>query len=892
MKRIAFIFCLFFSLSPVYASHIVGGDISYDYLGNNQYRFYVSVYRDNLSGGAAFDSPLNFSVFRIIGNTRFADYEFTYTGFTSVPTNFNNPCGTAPTNIDTQNAIYTQVITLPPIAGGYRVAYQRCCRGPNINNLQSPDNTGLTLTIDVPGITNNNYINSSPHFTNYPPLVLCSQDDLVFNHSATDADGDDLVYSLVTPYAGGTSGNPAPNPIPAPNYPLVNWAGGFSATQALGPSASISINPTTGVINAFPTITGRYVVGIQVQEFRNGVLISTTIRDFIFQVFNCQIVLQAELPTQQELASFTSFCDGNLTIQFENNSFGGSTYHWDFGVNGITTDVSTAATPTFNYPDTGHYTVQLIANPGSACTDTAYMEIDLYNAVNISFDIIDTLCFEGNSIDIIPVTDAPIGSSFEWNFTPDGVPLTSTIKNPVGVSFATSGWKHVDVTASFAICEGTHLDSIFIIPKPIANFEMPQNYKCDGLQVDFINTSQNSTDYTWSFFNNQSSTDFEPSINFPAGGSYDVKLVTSANGSCPDSITQTLIVNELMTVSFTNSPDQCITDNLFDFIGQVTGPDHAVFTWDFGNGASVGNSNDTSVFGVNYTVPGTHTVTFTGNFDACEEVATSELFIYSSPTIGFGLVDGLQCVPWTAQFIDQSFSETPINYSWDFGDGSAVSTDSDPNHVYETPGMYVVSLTIRTDEGCIDTLFLTREDLINIFPIPDAQFSVSTEETDICHSSIYFTNESSGATNYKYWFDEGATFSTQENPGFAYSTSGYHYPYLIAYNQEGCSDTTATTRIYIEPFSVYIPNTFTPNDDGFNTVLTPQMWLTPTEWDFKIYNRWGEIVYRSTDYTESWDGNSKGLPVQDGTYQYILRYKPCSAEQGTVFLEGHINLLR
>lgn len=880
------------SFSPLFASHIVGGDISYDYLGNNQYRFYVSVYRDNLSGGAAFDSPLNFSVFRINGNTRYGDYEFTYTGFTNVPTNFNNPCGTAPTNIDTQNAIYTQVITLPPLPGGYRVAYQRCCRGPNINNLQSPDATGLTLTIDVPGTANNNYINSSPHFTNYPPLVLCSQDNLVFDHSATDADGDQLVYSLVTPYAGGTSANPAPNPIPAPNYPLVTWAGGFGPTQALGPSATININPTTGVINAFPTITGRYVVGIQVQEFRNGVLISTTIRDFIFQVFNCQIVLQADLPEQEELATFTSFCDGNLQVQFENNSFGSSTYHWDFGVNGVTTDVSTDATPVFNYPDTGTYIVQLIANPGSACTDTAYMEINLYNAVNINFDIIDTLCFTGNSIDITPVTDAPTGASFEWNFSPDGVPLTSTIKNPQGISFASPGWKYIDVIASFAICEGTYLDSIFIIPKPIADFEMPQDYQCDGLFIDFINTSQNSSIYDWTFgFNNQSSTDFEPSINFPAGGTYDVKLVTSINGSCPDSITKTLSVNELMSVSFTNSPDQCIDNNSFDFVGQVTGPTHAVFTWNFGTGASLTSSNDTSVFGINYSTPGSHIVTFTGNFDACEEEATTEIFIYSKPTIGFGLVDGLQCVPWSAQFIDQSVSETPLYYTWDFGDGSSLSTDSDPLHVYETPGMFVVTLTIRTDEGCIDTLTLSKEDLIHIFPIPDAQFTVSKEETDVCHPSIYFVNESVGASNYYYWFDDGATFSTQENFGYAYFNSGYHYPYLIAYNEEGCSD-TARTKIYIEPFSVYIPNTFTPDGDQFNNELTPQMYLTPLEWDFKIYNRWGEIVFETTDYHAGWDGNYHGLPAQSGTYQYILTYKPCSAEKQTVFTEGHINLLR
>ncbi len=892
VKKLVCIFFLMINFSPLFASHIVGGDISYDYLGNNQYRFYVNVYRDNLSGGATFDSPLNFSVFRINNNSRVSNHNFIYTGYSNVPTNFNNPCGTAPTNIDTQLATYTQIITLPPIPGGYRVAYQRCCRGPNINNLLNPDDTGLTLTIDVPGIASNNYINSSPKFNNYPPLVLCSQDDLVFDHSATDADGDELVYSLVTPYAGGSTFNPAPNPIPAPNYPLVTWAGGYGPTQALGPSASISINPTTGVINAFPTVTGRYVVGIQVQEYRNGALISTTIRDFIFQVFNCQIVLKALLPTQQQLATYTGSCDGNLQVQFENNSFGSSSYQWDFGVSGTNTDVSNATAPTFNYPDTGRYIVRLIANPGAGCTDTAYMEINLFNAINITFDIVDTLCFEGNSMDFTPITDAPLGSTFEWKFLPNGIPQTSTIKSPQNISFATAGWKFVEVKAKYAVCQATYRDSTYIIPKPIADFNMPNNYQCDGLDVDFINNSQNSTDYNWSFgFNNQTSTDFEPSMNFPAGGTYIVKLVTSANGTCPDSMTKTINVSELMTVSFTNSPDQCITSNSFDFIGSVTGPSNAVFTWNFGNGSSINSSNDTSVFGLNYSTPGAHTVTFTGNFDACQEVATSEVFIYSEPRIGFGLVDGLQCVPWTAQFIDRSFSETPIYYTWDFGDGTAPSAASNPSHVYDTPGMYVVTLSIRTDEGCIDTLTLSQEDLIHIFPIPTADFSVSREETDICHPSIYFTNESTGANRYYYWLDEGATFTTEENFSFPFSSSGYHYPYLIAYNQEGCSD-TAKVRIYIEPFSVFIPNTFTPDGDQFNNYFVAETWLPPSSWDLKVYDRWGEIVFKTNDYTERWDGTYKGTLVQSGTYQYTLTYRSCAAENSTVFLEGHVNVLR
>src|SRR5690606_27527147 len=151
----------------------VGGDIYYDYLGNNQYRIWVSVYRDCLSNGAAFDSPLHLGIFRKSNNTRYTDLELPYTGSQNVPVTFNNPCVTPPTNICTENSLYSIVVTLPPIPGGYRVSYQRCCRGPNINNLINPDDTGLTLTTDIPTSDNSFYQNSSARFNDYPPMLLC-----------------------------------------------------------------------------------------------------------------------------------------------------------------------------------------------------------------------------------------------------------------------------------------------------------------------------------------------------------------------------------------------------------------------------------------------------------------------------------------------------------------------------------------------------------------------------------------------------------------------------------------------------------------------------------------------------------------------------------------------
>ena len=301
-----------------------------------------------------------------------------FPGSIILPNIFNNPCATPPSNVCVERAIYTIVVTLPPVVGGYNVSYQRCCRGPNITNLINPDDTGITLTTHVPGSETGFTVNSSPRFTNYPPILLCNTEQLIFDHVATDPDGDQLVYSLVTPFAGANSVNPMPNQAPPPPYIPVQWDATYSALNPMGTGSSSSINASTGMLNVIPNSVGLFVVGVRVQEYRNGVLIGETVRDFLFRVFDCNIVLQALLPTQDQLPTFVSYCQG-LNVSFVNNSFGGSTYAWDFGDLASNSDVSSLFAPSYTFPGPGNYTTRLIVNPGMPCTDTAYMDIIVDN---------------------------------------------------------------------------------------------------------------------------------------------------------------------------------------------------------------------------------------------------------------------------------------------------------------------------------------------------------------------------------------------------------------------------------------------------------------------------------------------------------------------------------
>ena len=390
--------CLFFFFLLAFnsrADHIIGGDIYYDDLGGGNYKFYITIYRDCNAEGAWFDDPLKLAVYN--NNNLIQNVDIFFPGYITLPIDFNNPCATAPTDVCVQRAIYEKTLNLPPVAGGYTVSYQRCCRGPNVMNIVNPDDTGLTLTTHVPGTETGISNNSSPRFSNYPPTLLCVGEELVFDHSAIDPDGDELVYSLVSPYIGASSFDPAPGQAPPPPYFPVQWIGGFNANSPLGPGSTSSID-NNGMFTVNPSIIGLMVVGVRVQEYRNGQLIGETIRDFLFKVFDCNITMQAILPDQDELSSFISYCQG-LTVQFENNSYGGTNYSWDFGVSGTNSDVSNSFTPIFTYPSPGDYVAQLIVNPGSECTDTAYMNITVNNPFSLSWEAPDSLCIIGNNFE-------------------------------------------------------------------------------------------------------------------------------------------------------------------------------------------------------------------------------------------------------------------------------------------------------------------------------------------------------------------------------------------------------------------------------------------------------------------------------------------------------------
>tara|TARA_B110000037_G_scaffold112767_1_gene129994 strand:- start:17126 stop:19336 length:2211 start_codon:yes stop_codon:yes gene_type:complete len=711
--------------TQLYASHIVGGDMYYDCLGGNTYQITLKIYRDCLSDGADFDPVLPVTVFNGL-NVQIDQFTIPYPGSVTLDVLFDNPCITLPSDICVEEAIYQKTVTLPDSPTGYTLSYQRCCRGPAVTNLNDPDDEGLTLQIDIPP-TSFAVCNSSARFTNYPPLVLCSGQEIEFDHSAIDPDGDFLVYELCSPFGGGSSVLPAPDPASPPPYDPVVWGPGFSATDPFG-DGDLTIDPVTGMVTALPEAPGLYAVGVCVNEYRDGNLISTSRRDFLFKVLNCDIELEAEVVLQEELTTFVSFCQG-LEIFFENNSYGGEFYKWDFGVSGIGTDISSEFEPSYTFPGPGTYEVMLVVNPGWPCTDTSFATFIVANEITAFFTSPDAQCIVDNSFDFMGEGVYPAegdGTTFEWNLGGSSIPLFSTVEDPTGVVFT----------------EG-----------------------------------------------------------------------------------------------------------------------------------------------------GPHNVTFTVNYDVCTISYTEEVFVYAEPTINFTVPDELKCAPYTAYFNDLSFAHTEIFYSWDFGDGIGTSDEQHPVYVYNEVGVYDVTLTIWTIDGCIDTLTLMRENLIEIFPSPTSNFTVTPDIQDEYHADFFFTDHSVDGVEQWFYFADG-DFSSETEVWHNYTEPGVYYPWQIVINEYGCKDRTYQQVTVIPVMPVLVPNTFTPDGNELNNIFKPVFYDDENQiYHMLIYNRWGELIYDFNGAGGSWDGSYNGVVAPDGVYIWKIIYNEYDTGLPTE-IGGHVTLLR
>lgn len=375
------------------ASHIVGGEVLYKYLGNDKYEVRLHLFIDcvnGIPGAIALDSIANMTVFRYSDSSLMLNLSKGVKRNTPTRiTKLNYDCIALPPNACVDRYEYVDTFDLPNIVGGYIIAFQRCCRNKTLNNVLSStggtaNGAGATYWTHILD-TNITKTNNSAAFKELPPNFLCTNAPLVFDHSAVDIDDDSLVYELYHPFDGATATDPRPDFIEVSNPPFdnVRYVNGYNAQNPIDGSPKININPETGLLAFTPSQQGQYVVGILVKEYRNGILVGITRRDYQFNVLNCQFKVVTAYKANDSICGYK--------MKFDNNSNNATSYFWDFGDSTTNSDTSSLQSPEYTYPDAGEYKVKLIGCDGNCC-DSSIGTITILEPLSINLGDDTTIC--------------------------------------------------------------------------------------------------------------------------------------------------------------------------------------------------------------------------------------------------------------------------------------------------------------------------------------------------------------------------------------------------------------------------------------------------------------------------------------------------------------------
>jgi gliding motility-associated-like protein len=601
LKKLLYILLFFGIATPsvLWAKHIVGGEITYKLKStsptSNRYEFTMRIYRDcNAANAAPYDNIAAIAAHLKKAGGRPIDARANL-GVIQKVTAPKIEC-LIPPDVCVQEGVYIWTMDLPKVADTYVVMYSRCCRNESITNINRPGTVGASYVVEITE-TAQQRGNDSPVFKSFPPIVICGNYPINFDHSATDADGDQLVYSFCEPYAGGgqTGGtacdNTSPNPPCWPPFGTISYKlPNYSYQRPVGGNPIVSINANTGMITGTPTEQGQYVVSVCVEEYTiTGKLLSVIKRDFQFNVERCDPVVQASVKADTVINKtyYVSAC-GEKVLSIVNRSLDQryiTDYRFDVD---LKTEKKTYKEwqPTIQFPDTGVYKGNLFLNPGTVCADTINLQFNIFSTLSPNFTFKYDTCIAG-PISFKETSLTPNGRavSWKWDF---GDGKIETSQNPSHL-YATPGKKNIRLYVKDNIgCERDTVRSITWLPVPPLIIIQPSTFVgCTPAKLTFKNLStpiDSTYDIRWKFGDGGVSNAISPTYTYANAGTYNISVEIASPIGCKTGKTFSdwIKVNPGTKADFSFLPEQVTKiQNAVSFTDKSLGANR--WQWFFGN---------------------------------------------------------------------------------------------------------------------------------------------------------------------------------------------------------------------------------------------------------------------------------------------------------------------
>jgi gliding motility-associated-like protein len=853
MKK--WVFSLIFSVSAVitFANHIVGGEMTYTYIGpgtlpnTNKYNIILKLFRDQHTTGAIMPAEVYIGIFNNDNDIELAGYNPIIVQKTSespIPINPYPPCLSGAPDLDYHVASYSFRVDLPNNTDGYTVTYQTCCRVNPLRNVFNSDGgsgTGSTYTCTIPP-----FLDNCPVFSTALNLI-CAKRQFKLDFNATDEDNDSLVYSFCAAYDGGPAKNATNINPKAPPYNSVLYINNFRYSEPMGPK--VTIDRATGVISGIAPSSGEYIVAVKVESYRNGIYIGEHRKDFIINVGDCDFA-----GAQLEPKPVT--CDGfSVSFSNSNNSTLNQTYNWEFGdPSSGELNFSTDVSPTHLYSDTGVYTYKLIVNKGQACADSSSQVVAVYPGFFPGFKT-SGQCkqFPVEFIDTTKSKYAAV-SSWSWNFGDNNsLGDTSHVARPK-YTFADAGDYQVTmIVGNIKGCVDTVQSTVTIKDKP--DFSISRDTLICVIDTLQLHTIGNGTTFWTPNYNISNQNSNNPLISPDVPTKYYANF-TDVFG-CPGKDSVFVDVKKFVTLKAGKDTGICQGDAVQL---QVSG-DALNYNW-----SPSGSLDNDTAHSPTATPLVTTTYTVIGNIGKCQASDKLTVSVTPYPAANAGN-DSTLCLGDQVQLHASGGS----SYLW-----SPAIYLSDPtisNPIAKPDNTITYTVTVRDTLGCPKPV----QDSVTVTVQKVIAEAGPRDTSIVLHQPLQLT--ATGGESFVWTPSTGLSNSNIANPVARLNDSQEYIVKVIT--SAGCSatDTINVTVYKIDP-GVYVPNAFTPNNDGLNDQFHAIAIGMKSIKYFRIYNRWGQLLFSTTQSKQGWDGTYNGKPQDAAIYVWVV--------EGTDYLDQKI----
>ena len=558
-----------------------------------------------------------------------------------------------------------------------------------------------------------------------------------------------------------------------------------------------------------------------------------------------------------------------------------TSFDWEWNILGenlFTQDIS------FVFDSIGEYTVELLVeNLENNCKGSIIQSVEVLDLPTADFRTTQ-VCF-GEKTNFFNLSSNDVVSSL-WSFD-DGFQSSFDFE-PSCVYSSAGTYNPTLIVASENGCLNTISKPVLVYAIPEVNIDISSS--CLGNENIF--TSNTSVPdgfidlFTWDFGDSSFLSDKSNTTHVYSNyGQYNVSLNVISNFGCTSTTSAIAHVYPNPEVYFL-SEYKCIGD-VTKFTDKTNLSEGMILSyyWDFGDGSTSILRNPSYQYN---SIGSYQTYLEVISSDNCSSSIEKTVIIHDLPDVDF-VVDRDVCEDEEIAFYDQSLDKGEIiKWEWAFGDRNQ-SNLQNPNHIYLHPGIYDINLSVESEFGCLNSLF--KEDFINVNSIPIASFDMTETKVSLLDPTIIFTNTSDSSLYFEWNFDNGEFNSSEITVEVSFDYADIYDISLYVENETGCYDEVIHAIEVDQNFTIFIPNSFTPNGDGLNDYFDPQL-VGYHDFEIKIYDRWGSLVYFSKDANDGWDGShyTNNDLLENGTYMYniyVLDYnnKPW-------LYNGEINLMR